>query len=100
MMCAPFPLLCSGKLTFGAVRKIHDDEGTHTSTMVAGRIRRFHVRKDLFGPTGAIDPARLLPIARLGGISYARVTDAYEAPRPVWSDYLASQANMDSAKKQ
>ena len=66
--------------------------------MVAGRIRRFHVRKDLFGPTGAIDPARLLPIARLGGISYARVTDAYEAPRPVWQQYLQSQTSEQTLK--
>lgn len=61
--------------------------------MVAGRIRRFHVRKDLFGPTGAIDPGKLLPIARLGGISYARVTDAYESPRPVWDEAVAKRLN-------
>lgn len=53
---------------------------------MVGKVRRFHIREDLFGPTGAIDPGRLLPISRLGGISYGRVTEAFEAPRLSWDD--------------
>jgi len=78
------------------VHAIHDifsdDEQTRlTASLVVGRVRRFHVREDLFGPTGAIDPARLLPIGRLGGITYGRVTDSFEAPRYVWDDVKDSE---------
>ncbi|KAL7003910.1 hypothetical protein EMMF5_006546, partial [Cystobasidiomycetes sp. EMM_F5] len=55
-----------------------DDEKTQmTATYVVGRVRRFHARKDLFGPTNAIEPQRLLPISRMGGITYGRVTDVF-----------------------
>lgn len=44
----------------------------------------FWVREDAIGDTKSlIDPAVLRPIARLGGITYARVVDGFEIPRPV-----------------
>lgn len=55
-----------------------DEEHTElTGTMVVGRIVKFHARKDLFGETGAIDTAKMLPVSRLGGIGYGRTIDAY-----------------------
>ena len=45
---------------------------------------RFWVREDAINEErNLIDPAVLKPVARLGGISYARVTDGFEIPRPV-----------------
>lgn len=45
---------------------------------------RFWVREDAINEDRSlIDPAVLRPIARLGGITYARVTDGFEIPRPV-----------------
>ena len=45
---------------------------------------RFWVREDAINEDRSlIDPAVLRPIARLGGISYARVVDGFEIPRPV-----------------
>lgn len=59
--------------------QIHSDEEKRilTSTFVVGRIRKFHARKDLFGPTDAIDTGKMLPVSRIGGIGYGRTTDAY-----------------------
>lgn len=45
---------------------------------------RFWVREDAINDDRSlIDPAVLKPIARLGGITYARVVDGFEIPRPV-----------------
>lgn len=54
-----------------------DEKRIHSSTLMLGRVRRFHVRKDLLGPTGAIDTGKMLPISRLGGISYGRTTESF-----------------------
>lgn len=44
----------------------------------------FWVREDAINEErNLIDPAVLRPVARLGGITYARVTDGVEIPRPV-----------------
>lgn len=34
----------------------------------------------------SIDSAKLRPIARMGGITYTRVTEGFELQRPVWKD--------------
>jgi flavin reductase (DIM6/NTAB) family NADH-FMN oxidoreductase RutF len=45
---------------------------------------RFWVREDALNEEkNLIDPAVLRPVARLGGITYARVVDGFEIPRPV-----------------
>lgn len=50
---------------------------------------RFWVREDAINEDHSlIDPAILKPIARLGGISYARVTDGFEIPRPVMKEEI------------
>jgi len=45
---------------------------------------RFWVREDAINEDRSIiDPAVLRPVARLGGITYSRVVDGFEIPRPV-----------------
>lgn len=45
---------------------------------------KFWVREDALNEErNIIDPAVLKPVARLGGITYARVVDGFEIPRPV-----------------
>ncbi|KIX93261.1 uncharacterized protein Z520_11117 [Fonsecaea multimorphosa CBS 102226] len=45
---------------------------------------RFWVREDAINEDRTlIDPAILRPVGRLGGITYARVVDGFELPRPV-----------------
>lgn len=43
----------------------------------------FHIREDTFDKErNIIDPAKLKPVSRLGGISYARTVAGYESLRP------------------
>ncbi|KAF2864985.1 flavo protein-like protein oxygenase [Massariosphaeria phaeospora] len=57
---------------------------------------RFWVREDAVDEEGVlIDPAVLKPISRLGGITFARTTEGFELPRPV---YAAATKNADVAK--
>ncbi|KAG0144387.1 hypothetical protein CROQUDRAFT_660055 [Cronartium quercuum f. sp. fusiforme G11] len=56
-----------------------------TQTVVLGRIKAWHIKESVLvdgGPSISIE--KLMPIARLGGISYTRVNTAFELTRPVW----------------
>jgi len=53
-----------------------------TSTMVLGRILRYHVRDDLLRPEGLVDATLLRPLARLGGDEYATVGKVFTMKRP------------------
>ena len=45
----------------------------------------FWVREDVVNEQGnIIDPAKLKPVSRLGGIIYGRTTEGFELPRPDW----------------
>jgi flavin reductase (DIM6/NTAB) family NADH-FMN oxidoreductase RutF len=60
------------------------EKGKTTGTLAVIEGLKFWVREDAINEDkNLIDPAVLRPIARLGGISYARVTDGFEIPRPV-----------------
>ncbi|KAI9802132.1 MAG: hypothetical protein M1833_002053 [Piccolia ochrophora] len=53
---------------------------------------RFWVREDaLNDDKNLIDPAVLKPMSRLGGISYGRLTEAMEIPRPDYNEATASE---------
>lgn len=61
-----------------------------------GRVKLFHARDDLIdGESLLVDTAKLMPVSRLGGISYGRTTVAYETPRPVWE----SEKERDEVKE-
>jgi flavin reductase (DIM6/NTAB) family NADH-FMN oxidoreductase RutF len=56
------------------VTQIVPVEGTN-STMVLGKVLRFHVRDDLYRPTlGLVDTAGMKPVTRLGGpVEYTKI---------------------------
>jgi len=55
--------------------------------MVIGLIQRVHVRSDVLNEKeDATDPEKLQPLVRLGAISYSRITEAYNIPRPKWAE--------------
>ncbi|MBA3822465.1 MAG: flavin reductase family protein [Ktedonobacterales bacterium] len=53
-----------------------------TSTMVIGRVIRFHIREDIFREDGAIDPLKLRPLGRLGGDNYGTLGEVIQLARP------------------
>ena len=57
---------------------IHNDKGVLTGTTVLGRVKLFHVKEDVIDDSLLVDTAKLQPVSRLGGITYARTTTAYE----------------------
>ncbi len=65
----------------------HGPGGAPSTTLVLAEVLVFWVARALVsrderGRLGAIDPAELAAIGRLGGMSYARTRDAFELPRP------------------
>jgi flavin reductase (DIM6/NTAB) family NADH-FMN oxidoreductase RutF len=56
-------------------------EGTR-STIVLGRVLRYHVRVDLLRASGLVDAALLRPVARLGGEEYGTLGRVFAMPRP------------------
>lgn len=56
--------------------------GTHWKThLIIGNVLRWHVRKDLLTEGKYIDPHRLAPIGRLGGVNYCRTSDIFQMDR-------------------
>ncbi|KEF55080.1 uncharacterized protein A1O9_08733 [Exophiala aquamarina CBS 119918] len=63
------------------------EKGVKSGSMAIIEGVRFWVREDALSEDQAtIDPAVLRPVARLGGIMYGRVTQAFEIPRPRYAD--------------
>lgn len=58
-----------------------------TSTMVLGRILRYHIREGLLRPNGLVDATLLRPITRLGGDEYATIGRVFSMVRPRVSNY-------------
>lgn len=50
-------------------------------SLVMGEVLRFHVDDSVLSG-GAVDPGKLRPIGRMGGIDYVRTTDRFAMPRP------------------
>lgn len=58
-----------------------------TSTLVLGLVKFIHMRNDVIDPErGVADPGKLKPIARMGGLTYAKVSEGFVLPRKSWKD--------------
>lgn len=74
--------------------------GKVTGTMVVLEGTRFWVREDAVNEErNLVDPAILRPISRLGGITYGRLTEAMELPRPVFAKDVGGMEGYDKLKK-
>lgn len=61
--------------------------GRKTGVMAILEGVRFWAREDAInGDRNIIDPAVLRPVTRLGGITYARIVDGMEVPRPDYEE--------------
>jgi flavin reductase (DIM6/NTAB) family NADH-FMN oxidoreductase RutF len=73
-----------GKLSNTQEFESRAQPGKKTGVLAVIEGVHFWVREDAINEDRTlIDPAVLRPISRLGGITYARVTDGFEVPRPV-----------------
>lgn len=67
--------------------KLRRDPQKATGVMCIVEGVRFHVREDLINEEqNVVDIAQLKPVSRLGGITYARVADGFEIPRPDYEE--------------
>jgi flavin reductase (DIM6/NTAB) family NADH-FMN oxidoreductase RutF len=61
-------------------------DGKPSNAVVLGEVVMFHIADSVAGrsPTGklVVDPTKLQPVCRLGGVTYGRVTELYNIPRP------------------
>lgn len=73
--------------------------GTMSGCLVVLEGTRFWVREDaLNDDQNMIDPDVLRPMARLGGIAYARVRDVMEIPRPKFEETVGGIAGYERLK--
>ncbi|KAF9012400.1 hypothetical protein BDQ17DRAFT_1271484, partial [Cyathus striatus] len=64
---------------------IGPSEDKITTTVVFGLIKKVHIRESVLNEDGiTVDPAKLRPIARLGGTTYSRVLEGFDLPRVSW----------------
>lgn len=75
-----------------------DDPNFISGTLVLGRVKAIHVRKDIWVDDGKgigmMDPVKFRAVSRLGGITFARVGDGFEIPRPIWGEVKDEVAKL------
>jgi len=70
-----------------AIDIIHPTTKAISATLVLGSVKFIHIRKDVLDPErGTVDPGKMKPIARLGGIFYSRIREGFAIPRPSWTE--------------
>lgn len=71
-------------------------DGKPSNSVVLGEVVLFHIADGVAGrsPSGklVVDPTKLQPVCRLGGVTYGRVTELYDIPRPNISGANAAEA--------
>jgi flavin reductase (DIM6/NTAB) family NADH-FMN oxidoreductase RutF len=56
-----------------------------TATLVLGLIKRVHIREDVLSEDGTtVDPSKLRPIGRLGGVTYSRLLEGFDISLVSW----------------
>lgn len=64
-----------------------EDSSEVSTTIILGTIKKVHVRESVLAEDGlSVDPAKLRPVARLGGTAYARLLDIFHLPRVSWKE--------------
>lgn len=59
--------------------------GEITTTLVFGLIKSIHVREAVLSEDKkTADPAKLRPVARLGGNTFVRLGEGFDVARPSW----------------
>ncbi|KAF8609058.1 flavoprotein oxygenase [Ceratobasidium sp. AG-I] len=69
-----------------------------TGTIILGLVKAIHVRKDVWlndgKGIGMVDPVKFRAIGRMGGLTYARIGEAFEIPRPAWDEIEAEVSQI------
>ncbi|CAK9439594.1 uncharacterized protein LODBEIA_P36940 [Lodderomyces beijingensis] len=79
-----------GKLIASHEWKSKSDPTRATGTLCIIEGVNFHVREDVINADlNNLDIAKLKPVSRLGGITYARTVEGYEKPRPDFDKEIA-----------
>lgn len=74
--------------------------GNKSGTMAVFEGTRFWVREDaLNDEKNLVDPNVLKPISRLGGITYARTTEAFELPRTEYEKDVGGDEGVEKIQK-
>ncbi|KAF1986778.1 hypothetical protein K402DRAFT_420842 [Aulographum hederae CBS 113979] len=88
-----------GKLDFFREHESRATPGKKTGTMVVIEGVKFWAREDAINEDkNIVDPAVLKPISRLGGISYGRLMEGVELPRPDWEAAMKDEGSQEFVK--
>ncbi|KAL0574245.1 hypothetical protein V5O48_007716 [Marasmius crinis-equi] len=77
-----------------------DKPDVPSTYLILGTVRYVHIRKDVLNERNVADPDKLKAIARMGDISYTRITEAFRLPRFDWKkeadgvQHLLNTSNM------
>jgi hypothetical protein len=48
---------------------------------------------------GTVDPGKLRPVSRLGGVTYGRLVEGFDVPRVSWGGVKEEYARLESVSK-
>lgn len=59
-----------------------------------------HVRRSVMHEDGGtVDPGKLRPVSRLGGVTYGRLAEGFDVPRVSWGGVKEEYARLESVSK-
>lgn len=64
-----------------------------TTTLIIAAVKYIHIRKDILNEFGVVDIAKLMPVSRLGDVSFGRLTEGFRIPVPSWTDIVDEVRN-------
>lgn len=70
---------------FQSIDIAHPVTGEHTATLILAHVKYIHIRKDVLNERGRVDIIKFKPVARLGDITFGRISNAYRVPTPSWA---------------
>lgn len=77
------------------------DSSEVTTTLILGLIKQAHIHETVLAADGSsVDPSKLRPIARLGGLTYARILEGFDLDRPSWKDTKATYDRLEGTASQ
>ena len=70
------------------------------NVVIFGYIKAVHVRNAILNERGTIDPTKLNPIARLGGVTYSHLGQVFDLFTPVYENFKEEILELERKAKE
>ncbi|KAJ7056204.1 hypothetical protein C8F01DRAFT_1258008 [Mycena amicta] len=66
--------------------EVKHPSGGVAANLILATVKYVHIRNAVLTERGTVDPAKLLPVGRMGDITYAKISNGFRVVRPIWAE--------------